>query len=95
MDDATQSLENGDLEGAKAKYEESLGIQETSAAWFNLGVSLLLSWKEKRADIRYASITLVSLSSFPLPLPFSPYCCLWTLDTGTETRLDLDLLQRL
>jgi hypothetical protein len=32
-------LEDGNLEGAKKAYLDSIGIKETSGAWFNLGVS--------------------------------------------------------
>ncbi|RXK40005.1 hypothetical protein M231_02645 [Tremella mesenterica] len=38
MDEATQELEQGDLNKAREKYKSSLGMKETSAGWFNLGV---------------------------------------------------------
>lgn len=39
IDNGTRELEEGDVEGAKKLYEESLKVQETSGGWFNLGVS--------------------------------------------------------
>jgi hypothetical protein len=35
----TVALDQGDLEGAIAKYRESISVKETSGGWFNLGVS--------------------------------------------------------
>jgi len=40
-------LEDGNLEGAKKAYLDSIGIKETSGAWFNLGVS-----QAKRSEMR-------------------------------------------
>jgi hypothetical protein len=39
IDKGTKELEDGNLDGAKKAYLESIGIKETSGAWFNLGVS--------------------------------------------------------
>lgn len=39
IDKGTKELEDGNLEGAKKAYLDSIGIKETSGAWFNLGVS--------------------------------------------------------
>jgi hypothetical protein len=39
IEKGTRELEEGNLEGAKKAYLESIGIKETSGAWFNLGVS--------------------------------------------------------
>jgi hypothetical protein len=40
IEKGTRELEEGNLEGAKKAYLESIGIKETSGAWFNLGVSV-------------------------------------------------------
>jgi hypothetical protein len=39
IDKGTKELEEGNLDGAKKAYLESIGMMETSGAWFNLGVS--------------------------------------------------------
>lgn len=39
VESGTRELEEGDLEGAKKLYQESLGVKETASGWFNLGVS--------------------------------------------------------
>jgi hypothetical protein len=39
IDKGTKELEEGNLDGAKRAYLESIGMMETSGAWFNLGVS--------------------------------------------------------
>jgi hypothetical protein len=33
-------LEEGDLDGARGKYKQSLDVKPTSGGWFNLGVSM-------------------------------------------------------
>jgi hypothetical protein len=40
IDQGTKELEEGNLEGAKKSYLDSIRVKETSGAWFNLGVSL-------------------------------------------------------
>jgi hypothetical protein len=37
---ANRALEDGDVDGAKALYEQSCLVKETATAWFNLGVSV-------------------------------------------------------
>lgn len=39
IDKGTKELEEGNLEGAKKAYMESIEMKATSGAWFNLGVS--------------------------------------------------------
>jgi hypothetical protein len=43
IDQGTKELEEGNLEGAKKSYLDSIRVKETSGAWFNLGVSLAAS----------------------------------------------------
>ncbi|ORY30559.1 hypothetical protein BCR39DRAFT_494484 [Naematelia encephala] len=38
IDRGTEAFEKGELRAAKELYEESVGVRETSGAWFNLGV---------------------------------------------------------
>lgn len=38
IESGTRELEEGDIEGAKRIYEQSLKEHETSGGWFNLGV---------------------------------------------------------
>lgn len=42
IEQGTRELEEGNLDGAKGCYEQSIAVQETSGAWFNLGVSPFL-----------------------------------------------------
>ena len=37
-----KALDQGDVQRALSKYNESLAIKETSYAWYNLGVSATL-----------------------------------------------------
>jgi len=39
IDQGTKELEEGNLDGAKKSYLDSIRVKETSGAWFNLGVS--------------------------------------------------------
>lgn len=38
IEQGTKELEEGNLDGAKKYYEQSVNVKETSGAWFNLGV---------------------------------------------------------
>lgn len=40
LDEGTKMLEEGDLDGARGKYKQSLDVKPTSGGWFNLGVSM-------------------------------------------------------
>ena len=39
LEQGTLALEQGDLEGAKKFYKESVDVKTSSGGWFNLGVS--------------------------------------------------------
>ena len=39
IESGTRSLEEGDLDAARASYKDSLRVKETSGGWFNMGVT--------------------------------------------------------
>lgn len=93
IEEGSSLLEKGDIEGALAKYEESVLIRPTPTGYYNLGIALyhlkkipeaIESWNRSLADHPSADVHTNLASAYILSKPPQPFKALEHLKKAVE-----------